>query len=104
MGNSKADGPAAILPTFMLPRTCMGVVWKHVLTSPSLTANTNDSARLLRDLRQNFPCCAEPLEDMKKSLVFWDEVHRCVTNIAEPLGADEFKKSMDAANILLQDK
>jgi hypothetical protein len=53
---------------------------------------------------KKFPCCADPVGDLKASLKYWDEVHRCVTAIAEPLGALEFKSCMDTANDTLREQ
>jgi hypothetical protein len=53
---------------------------------------------------KKFPCCADPVADLKNSVKYWDEVHRCVSMIAEPLGALDFKACMDAANVTLKQK
>jgi hypothetical protein len=89
-----------LLPTFMLPRNCMGVVWKTVLTMKK----ENMTGTLQDELMKKFPCCADPVGDLKASLKYWDEVHRCVTAIAEPLGALEFKSCMDTANDTLREQ
>jgi hypothetical protein len=86
-----------LLPTFMLPRNCMGVVWKHVLRLDKVED-------LPKELKRKFPCCVDAISDLKESLEFWKEVHRCVTEIAEPLGATDFKNCMDAADAILKQK
>jgi len=100
--NSDADGPEAMLPTFMLPRTCMGVVWKHVLSLNPQTLGANAPEMLRQDLARRFPCCTDAIGDLRASCKFWSEVHRCVSMIAEPLGALDFKESMDAADLFLK--
>jgi hypothetical protein len=88
----------ARMPTFTLPRTCMGVVWKQVLMSKS----PGDVHALKKRLQKEFPCCQDAVGDLRKSLASWDEVRRCVDAIAEPLGALDFKASMDRADAFLQ--
>jgi len=103
--NSDHDGPDALLPTFMLPRTCMGVVWKHVLSIDPRSLGPGKPSELLKqELRQKFPCCTDPISDLKTSLNFWSEVFRCVSTIAEPLGALDFQASMAAADTFLKQK
>jgi hypothetical protein len=78
----------------------MGVVWKTVLTmKPEHMVGT-----LQEELMKKFPCCADPVGDLKNSILYWEEVHRCVSMIAEPLGASEFKTCMDTANDTLRQK
>jgi hypothetical protein len=76
----------------------MGVVWKHVLR---LDESVSD---LASNLKRKFPCCVDPVKDLKDSLDFWKEVYRCVTEIAEPLGATDFKMCMDSADAILKQK
>ena len=90
-----------LLPTFMLPRNCMGVVWKTVLTMKQESIN---GTSLQDELLKKFPCCADPVGDLRSSMKYWDEVHRCVSMIAEPLGALDFKACMDSANVTLRQK
>jgi len=102
---SDHDGPEALLPTFMLPRTCMGVVWKHVLQLNANALGQGSMPDLLRhELGRRFPCCVDAMGDLKASCKFWAEVHRCVSTIAEPLGALDFKASMDLADSILKKK
>jgi hypothetical protein len=97
--SSKDEKP--LLPTFMLPRNCMGVVWKTVLTMKQESIN---GTSLQDELLKKFPCCADPVGDLRNSMKYWDEVHRCVSMIAEPLGALDFKACMDSANVTLRQK
>merc|ERR1719407_438627 len=46
----------ALLPTFMLPRACMGIVVRYFLEFKG------DSQQLHKDLMQRFPCCVQPIE------------------------------------------
>jgi hypothetical protein len=78
----------AILPTFMLPRACMGIVVRHFLTYDG------DPANFQKDLAARFPCCMQPVEDLKTAFLFWDDLKRCVDQIAEPLGCEELRDEM----------
>jgi len=95
------ENAPSLLPTFSIPRTCMGVVWKHILTWPC----KNPSNEALREeLRKQFPGCVDATGSLKKALCFWKEVHRCITAIAEPLDLGDFKQYMDNATTLLESK
>ena len=59
---------------------------------------------LRHELGRRFPCCVDAMGDLKASCKFWAEVHRCVSTIAEPLGALDFKASMDLADSILKKK
>jgi len=100
--SSRHDGAKALLPTFMLPRTCMGIVWKYLLDY-NPTGEVNKET-LKAELRTKFACTQDPVTDIQKSIVFWREVHRCVAFIAEPLGVTEFAASMDHANKIVEAK
>jgi len=86
----------AILPTFMLPRACMGIVVRHFL----LFKGTG--AEFEKGLATRFPCCAQPIEDLKLAFTFWKDLKRCVDEIAEPLGAEELMQDMSAATTMLE--
>merc|ERR1712087_626672 len=43
----------AVLPTFMLPRACMGIVVKHFLEYKG------PAEKFEKDTQQKFPCCAQ---------------------------------------------
>merc|ERR1719264_377228 len=46
----------AVLPTFMLPRACMGIVVGHFLSY------NNDPAKYRDTVQHMFPCCMQPVE------------------------------------------
>merc|ERR1712083_10834 len=88
----------AVLPTFMLPRACMGIVAAHFLNY------NREPASFERDLERFFPCCAQPLEDLKSAIAFWNDLQRCVVCIAEPLEAQELLEDMRYATDVLVDQ
>lgn len=91
----------SMLPTFSIPRTCMGVVWKHILTWDC----KNPSNEALREeLKKQFPGCIDPCTGLKKALSFWKEVHRCIKAIEEPLELGEFNQYMNNATMLIEQK
>merc|ERR1719210_2077859 len=55
----------AVLPTFMLPRACMGIVVRYFLEYKG------DPMSFKNDISQKFPCCVQPLEDLKNAFTFW---------------------------------
>merc|ERR1719382_349992 len=79
----------AVLPTFMLPRACMGILVVHFLTFQG----TPDG--FIAGLATKFPCCIQPVEDLKIAISFWKDLKRCVDAIAEPLGAEELAREME---------
>mmetsp|Transcript_90628 Transcript_90628/g.259153 ORF Transcript_90628/g.259153 Transcript_90628/m.259153 type:complete len:760 (-) Transcript_90628:224-2503(-) len=86
----------AILPTFMLPRACMGIVVRHFLDY------RGEARAFYNDLSQKFPCCSQPIEDLKTAFAFWHDLRRCVDHIAEPLDAQELAEDMRLATELLE--
>jgi hypothetical protein len=88
------DTPA-LLPTFMPPRACMGIVFKFFLDY------RKDASTFEKDLRAKFPCCVQPLEDLKHGFIFWNDLRRCIETIAEQLGAEEMSEDMKAASQVL---
>jgi len=86
---------SSVLPTFMLPRACMGIVCQFFLRYQG------NAASFSRDLTTHFPCCTQPKEDLKYALLFWEDLKRCVDAIAEPLGAEELADDMKAASAVL---
>jgi len=88
----------SILPTFMLTRACMGIVAKHFLETSA------DPKMLSKEMASKFPCCVQPLADLKLAFEFWDELKRCVDTIADPLGAEDLKNEMDYADSMLREK
>lgn len=89
---------AAVLPAFMLPRACMGIVVKHFLDYREEPQNFG------RRLQEKFSCCMQPVEDLKVAFAFWDDFTRCVTSIAKVLGgaAEELAEEMRTAGVLLK--
>jgi len=90
---------AAFVPTFMLPRACMGIVALFFLRYQG-----NDPQQFERELVARFPCCIQPLADLRLAMHFWDELRRCVEKIADPLGAEELAEDMKVASEVLRSK
>jgi len=88
----------AMFPVFMLPRACMGIVCLYFLNYEG------DPQYFRRDLMANFPCCAQPEIDLKDAMVFWEDLMRCMDDVAELLGAENFMEDMKAAQVLLQQR
>lgn len=88
----------AMLPTFMLPRACMGIVAKQFLEF------TGDSMAYQQDVLAKFPCCVQPVQDLKNAISFWKDLKRCVDHIAEPLGAEDLMIDMANATIMLEEQ
>jgi len=86
----------ALLPTFMLPRACMGIVCQFFLWY------TGRPDRFLKDLHQQFPCCLQPREDLKLAFAFWEDLRLVIDAIAEPLGVEELQKDMEIASQMLR--
>eukprot|EP00440_Ansanella_granifera_P034923 gb/GFBE01037884.1/.p1 GENE.gb/GFBE01037884.1/~~gb/GFBE01037884.1/.p1 ORF type:complete len:731 (+),score=127.65 gb/GFBE01037884.1/:1-2193(+) len=93
-GEDPTNTPA-ILPTFALPRACMGIVCLYFLKY------NGDPKHFHKAIVQRFQCCHNPLEDLKGAFVFWEDLKRCVLQIAEPLGATDLADSMKAAGEVL---
>jgi len=81
----------ALLPTFMLPRSCMGIVVRHFLEFRGDAASFQNATQL------RFPCCMQPIEDLKLAFGFWSDLRRCVEAIAEPLECHELANEMKVA-------
>lgn len=88
----------ALLPTFMLPRACMGIVVRFFLEyrgSPQEFGN---------ELKQKFPCCCQPKEDLKHAFQFWDDLRRCMNGFANTLGAQDLNEEMTNASDWLRNQ
>lgn len=86
----------AVLPTFMLPRACMGIVVRFFLEY------RGDAASFQREMSARFPCCVQPMEDLRSAFAFWADLRRCVDLIAEPCQAQELARDMHLASEVLQ--
>jgi len=85
----------AVLPTFMLPRACMGIVLRFFLEYRGATSG------FARDVALKFPCCAQPLEDLRIAFAFWEDLKRCVDAVREPLECEETWQEMNFASKIL---
>lgn len=97
-GSPKKEDPTqtpALLPTFMLPRACMGIVARFFLEFQGTGQQFKDQ------LSVKFPCCANPVDDLRVAFLFWEDLKRCVDQIAEPLGAQELRGDMLKASQML---
>jgi hypothetical protein len=103
VGNTSSDathGNSSFLPAFMLPRTCLGIVCKFMLEfTPGGTA-----AAFEQTLKKKFPCCVDPLKDLKTGIKFFKEVLRCVSIIAEQLDARPLLEALQEADALLDSR
>ncbi|KAF4653850.1 hypothetical protein FOZ61_008641 [Perkinsus olseni] len=102
-------GPSPVLPVFMLPRTCMGIVMKYFMEWEAPQTRKPMSAAEKRaafdeNLRKKFACCVDPMKNLGVALEFWAEVKRCIVDISDQLGAEEMKQDVVKADMLLSDK
>jgi len=88
----------AVLPTFMLPRASMGIVVRYFLEY------TGSAASFARDIQATFPCCHQPIEDLKTAFRFWEDLRRCVDAIAQQCDAEELNEDMKNASEILYDQ
>eukprot|EP00812_Abedinium_dasypus_P006697 NODE_1848_length_1049_cov_327.656942.p1 GENE.NODE_1848_length_1049_cov_327.656942~~NODE_1848_length_1049_cov_327.656942.p1 ORF type:complete len:283 (-),score=94.88 NODE_1848_length_1049_cov_327.656942:184-948(-) len=86
----------ALLPTFMLPRACMGIVVRYFLEYHG------DPKVFEKQLSQKFPCCLQPRKDLEYAFCFWDDLRRCVECVAQQLGAEELSEEMQLASEQLE--
>eukprot|EP00918_Siedleckia_nematoides_P105280 GHVU01229911.1.p2 GENE.GHVU01229911.1~~GHVU01229911.1.p2 ORF type:complete len:387 (+),score=61.29 GHVU01229911.1:2034-3194(+) len=135
---------APSVPCFMLPRNCLGIVFKHVLESelepesvlngsadtengplssgpdastasgrPSSVKGSSANAsaahappsptssnpeRLEAKLKETFPQCKQPMEDIARGVRFWQEVMRIISEVGEFVNVTSFKGDMDHAD------
>jgi hypothetical protein len=85
----------ALLPTFMLPRACMGIVVNYFLKY------RGDPASFVKNATAQFPCCVQPIVDLKLAFQFWEDLKRCIEAIADPLGAEDLRDDMTNASEML---
>lgn len=89
----------ALLPTFMLPRACMGIVANFFLSYDG------NPAQFHKELTSKFPCCMQPKPDLQQAFLFWEDIHRCVDELAEAgLGCDELAEDMKVASNMLHER
>jgi len=81
----------AMLPAFMLPRACMGIVARHFLDY------RGDPSQFQQEISAKFPCCLKPIEDLKIAFNFWDDLRRCVDDIADQLECEALRDEMRMA-------
>lgn len=84
-----------LLPTFMLPRTCMGIVVEHFLNSKH-----TDPARFMQDLQHRFPCCIHLRADLLQAFVFWEEIGRMMKTFEESI--PELYEDFQNASVMLK--
>ncbi|CAJ1416586.1 unnamed protein product [Effrenium voratum] len=89
--NTPAD-----LPTFMLPRACMGILVRYFLEYKG-----SDGESFKTDVAKRFPCCVQAIDDLQLAFTFWGDLRRCVDTIAETLGAEELSEDMRKASDIL---
>ena len=93
----------SVLPSFMLPRACLGIVAKFFLDYIP-NGNDNVAKQFEADLRRKFPCAVDPIADLRTGFAFWDELHRVIEAIAEPLGTTDMLEEMNSARRILAEK
>jgi len=102
LANPASISGTSVLPSFMLPRACMGIVMKYFLDYPG---NAGGSVKNFEtDVKKRFPCTADPIADLKAAFVFWDELYRIIDAIAEPLGTTDMLDEMKTANNIISEK
>lgn len=73
----------------------MGIVVQYFLRY------TGDPSQFSKELSMRYPCCLQPVEDLKTAFHFWTDLKRCVDAIADPLGAEELSEDMTHATEIL---
>mmetsp|Transcript_15913 Transcript_15913/g.25330 ORF Transcript_15913/g.25330 Transcript_15913/m.25330 type:complete len:778 (-) Transcript_15913:171-2504(-) len=86
-----------LLPTFMLPRACMGIVVEYFLKYKG------EPQSFIRDLQSKFPCCTHARLDLMQAFIFWEDLVRCVEEMAEAgLEIDQLRADTEAAGKMLK--
>lgn len=88
----------ALVPTFMLPRACMGIVVRFFLEYKG------DKASFQKEILARFPCCVQPIEDLKMAFKFWTDLKRCVEHIADSLDVSDLLDSILLAHQVLEEQ
>mmetsp|Transcript_96798 Transcript_96798/g.258726 ORF Transcript_96798/g.258726 Transcript_96798/m.258726 type:complete len:258 (-) Transcript_96798:121-894(-) len=98
-GTDGRRGPQYVLPPFFFPRACMGIVAEYFLRY----TGTADPAQFERDVKAAYPCCKDPVGDLRNAFQFWAELRRCVGEMAAVMPEwGSFAGDMDAAGAVLQ--
>jgi hypothetical protein len=88
----------ALLPTFMLPRACMGIVANYFLSYNG----GSDPEKFNAALAERFPCCSQPRVDLQQAILFWEDVRRCVDEMcASGLDCSDLAEDMKVAGQML---
>jgi len=88
----------AVLPTFMLPRACMGIVLGFFLDY------TGSPQQFANDVKVKFPCCAQPVEDLKLAFGFWDDLCQKIDSIKDQVDCEDTAMEMLQATKVLQEQ
>jgi len=91
----------AVLPTFMLPRACMGIVVRYFLKY------TGPPGNFAQDVAQKFPCCVDVVPDLQVAFAFWKDLRRCLdafpkTQDPDAEDSQQFVEEMTMANEVLE--
>jgi len=86
----------AVLPPFMLPRACMGIVVRYFLKY------TGPPGNFAQECAQRFPCCANVIPDLRLAFAFWQDLRRCIEAFpeAEADGQQMVEEMQLASNML----
>lgn len=81
--------------SFAVPRTCMGIVCKFFLEYDGVPCD------FPKQLASHFPCCEQPLADLRSAFFFWEYLRKCIVGVAELVGAEDLSGDMITANKML---
>ena len=101
---SRNAASTSVLPAFMLPRACLGIVSKFFLDYVVSGSSAGAAKQFEADLKKKFPCTQDPIADLKAGFAFWDELYRIMDVISEPLGTTEMLDEMKTANRIITEK
>lgn len=87
----------ALLPTFMLPRACLGIVVKFFMEYAGAPENFQG------ELKKKFPCCLQPVEDLKTAIKFFKVFSESVNYLVEHLGDDDLSELLQFMQIATED-
>jgi hypothetical protein len=89
-----------LLPTFMLPRACTGILVNYVLHYDEKKGPEVFS----RELQQRFPCCVEPKKNLMQAFIFWEDMVRTLEKFSECIDVEELIEEAKIASNLLRRK